>query len=439
VALGDRAALLDAILEGTTDAVYVKNVSARYILVNHIYCEYLGLSRSELLGKTDMELFGCEICLADEWQDSRVVAEGVTATFVTQPGVAPLAGLTFLVSKMPYRDDAGHLIGVIGIARDITNLKRQEAKLSDTVSLLMSTLESTADGLLVVDLRGKIVTFNQKFMEMWEASPEMLAGQSATMIVQHILSMVKEPEDTLEEIQHLRTHPEETLEDLIELRDGRIFQRFTQPQRLAGEPRGRIWSFRDVTERARSEERLTYRAFHDALTRLPNRDLFFDRLERALAHARRTDNPVAVIFLDLDDLKAVNDGYGHRSGDLLLQELAGRVRMCVREGDTVARLSGDEFTVLLEEAGELSDALQIAQRIVQELRKPLRLGDHTVHPTASLGLAVSDSDVSPEELVRRADSAMYHAKSQGKGKCVVFEEGMIPKRALPGRLPHQFE
>ena len=422
------ANLLQAILDGTTDPIYIKDREGRYAIVNDACAQYSGIPVIDFIGKRDIEIFGADAALPIEAEDREVLASGQTMISERRPAHPSVAGHVFLATKMPYRNASGDIVGLIGIARDITHVKREEAKLSDTVSLLMSTLESTADGLLVVSRHDKIVTFNQKFVDMWGASPDLLAGQNITGILSYILSRVKHPERCLDHMNEVSLHPETTDEDNVELRDGRVFQRFTQPQWLGGKPVGRVWSFRDITEQVRAEERLTFKAFHDSLTRLPNRALFFDRLERALAHARRSEQPVAVLFLDLDNLKAVNDNLGHVSGDRLLRETAIRVRACVREGDTVARLSGDEFTVLLEEAGDMASAQIIADRIIYELRKPLILAGHSVSPIASIGLAIGDGSETPEELLWRADAAMYHSKSHGAGECVPYMKGMTPRR-----------
>jgi diguanylate cyclase (GGDEF)-like protein len=140
---------------------------------------------------------------------------------------------------------------------------------------------------------------------------------------------------------------------------------------------GAVWSFRDVTERKRAEERLSYLAHRDALTNLPNRMLLQDRLRQALVQANRTGTPVALMFLDLDRFKAINDTLGHVTGDLLLQAVAERVAACVRESDTVARLGGDEFTVVLTNLAQAQDAAKVAQKIL-DTAKPFLLGTRIV-------------------------------------------------------------
>ncbi|MEX0781667.1 MAG: PAS domain S-box protein [Dehalococcoidia bacterium] len=179
----------------------------------------------------------------------------------------------------------------------------------------------------------------------------------------------------------------------------------------------------DITERKHAEEQLARQAFYDSLTNLPNRALFMQRLEHALHASQRRRKPVAVMFLDLDDFKTVNDTFGHPTGDALLALLGQRLHACVRPTDTVARIGGDEFTVLLDATDWRDDAVAVAERIVSELKRPFEVDGREAHVSASVGLAFSDPDRhSAADLLREADVALYHAKSAGKGRYVIFGE-----------------
>jgi diguanylate cyclase (GGDEF)-like protein/PAS domain S-box-containing protein len=182
----------------------------------------------------------------------------------------------------------------------------------------------------------------------------------------------------------------------------------------------------DITQRKRAEERLTYDAFHDALTLLPNRALFMDRLQRAMeAQRRRPDCLYAVLFLDLDRFKVVNDSLGHTVGDRLLVAVAERLRGTIRTGDTVARLGGDEFAILVEELGDVAGAVRTAQRIHDALLVSFLFEDHEIFTSVSVGIAVGTEAYSrPEEVLRDADIAMYRAKEQGKARHEVFDAAM---------------
>jgi diguanylate cyclase (GGDEF)-like protein/PAS domain S-box-containing protein len=179
---------------------------------------------------------------------------------------------------------------------------------------------------------------------------------------------------------------------------------------------------RDVTERHVLEEELNHQALHDTLTDLANRALFFDRLSQAMERSRRSHNSVAVLFLDLDEFKAVNDSFGHPAGDQLLIEVAGRLQAATRPGDTVARFGGDEFAVLVE-AGLMPIAAQeVAKRIIEALTPTFRVRTNDVAMRPSIGIAIADrADVTPDELLRDADLAMYVAKRNGKGRYEMFQ------------------
>jgi diguanylate cyclase (GGDEF)-like protein/PAS domain S-box-containing protein len=182
----------------------------------------------------------------------------------------------------------------------------------------------------------------------------------------------------------------------------------------------------DITDRKRAEERLTFDAFHDALTQLPNRALFMDRLEHAIeAQRRHPDSIYAVLFLDLDRFKVVNDSLGHTVGDQLLVAVAERLRGTIRAIDTVARLGGDEFAVLVEEIHDVAGAVRTARRIQEDLLLPFTIGAHEIFTTVSTGIALSTTGYDrPEDVLRDADIAMYRAKAQGKARHEVFDAAM---------------
>ena len=188
---------------------------------------------------------------------------------------------------------------------------------------------------------------------------------------------------------------------------------------------GLVLNTRDITERKQLEQQLAHQAFHDPLTKLPNRALFTDRLDHALARAHRQDRPVAVLFMDLDDFKTINDSLGHAVGDLLLYAVGARLRKHLRPVDTAARLGGDEFAVLIEELSHTADVIRIAERLQAAVRRPFQMNGKVLTVGASIGIAVSATgQENPAELLRNADIAMYRAKGHGKGRYEVFEPAM---------------
>jgi diguanylate cyclase (GGDEF)-like protein/PAS domain S-box-containing protein len=193
----------------------------------------------------------------------------------------------------------------------------------------------------------------------------------------------------------------------------------------AGEVMQVVMVSRDITERKEMEAYILHQSFHDALTGLPNRLLLEDRMKQATAHVGRQNAPVAVLFIDLDRFKDINDTLGHAAGDRLLQEVAERLGQCVREGDTVARLSGDEFVVLLVGMQDVEDAALVADKIVRTVTEPCHIGGRELRVSPSIGIALFPEDgQNMDQLLRNADTAMYHAKQEGLGQFSFFTSHM---------------
>ncbi len=208
-----------------------------------------------------------------------------------------------------------------------------------------------------------------------------------------------------------------------------------------GRPRGAIGATLDITERKRAEEQIKSLAYHDSLTGLPNRRLFQDRLSLAVAQAHRNTQRLAVLFLDLDRFKSVNDSLGHAAGDRLIQDVAERLRTCLREGDTVARLGGDEFTLLLPGVAQVVDAARVAEKVLDALRVPFLIEDRELLATASIGISLYPEDGrDADRLVKSADAAMYRAKQQGRDNYQLCAPALnataLERLALEGSLRH---
>jgi diguanylate cyclase (GGDEF)-like protein/PAS domain S-box-containing protein len=281
-------------------------------------------------------------------------------------------------------------------------------------SLLEATLESTADGILVVDRQGAIVMYNQKFRKMWHIPPGVLKTGSDDEAIHHVLRQLKDPEGFVKKLMELYTHPEMDCFDEIEFQDGRIFERYSIPQLLGNEIVGRVFSFRDVTRRKQMEEQLLRQATYDALTGLPNRILLEDRIDQNIKHARRRGLKVGVLFFDLDRFKLVNDSLGHNMGDALLKSVAERLTKCIREGDTLARWGGDEFVIVLSDLKLEEDVISIIVACQTALEEVFIIDNRTLSITSSVGASFYPRDGNDSTiLLKNADAAMYNAKSEG--------------------------
>jgi diguanylate cyclase (GGDEF)-like protein/PAS domain S-box-containing protein len=307
--------------------------------------------------------------------------------------------------------------------------------LREAVSLLSATLESTADGILVVGADGQIAGVNEQFVSMWGIPRGLLTTHDDEAVIGYVLGLLKDPQGFLDKVHELYDHPLAESNDILEFLDGRTFERYSRPQKVADKVVGRVWSFRDITPRLAAQDQakramadlaeqaaqLKALAFQDPLTGLANRKLFHDQLADSLRADRAVG--VDVLLLDLDDFKEVNDILGHHAGDEMLTEVARRLRSCVRPDDTVARLGGDEFAVLLTGSPE-PDA--IAECVVASLNVPMWIDGTMLRPSLSLGLASAGrSAVAGSELLRQADVAMYAAKAAGKNRYMRFEPGMM--------------
>jgi diguanylate cyclase (GGDEF)-like protein len=306
-----------------------------------------------------------------------------------------------------------------------TALRRSEEEVRRTVSVLQSTLESTADAILVVDRAGCVVTFNQRFIQLWRLSPDAIPRRDHPASLDLLTGQLRHPEQLNARVRQLDADLEAESFDLLEFHDDRVFECYSLPHRLDGAAVGRVWSFRDITERRRAEETVEFQAYHDALTGLPNRLLLEDRMAQALVHAQRRRSPVAIIFLDIDHFKLINDTLGHAVGDRLLKGIAERLRATVREEDTVARLGGDEFTVLFAELAHDDDAARTAEKVLNAFSAPFSVDGHELYVTASIGVALFPGDgEDPDTLLRNADSAMYRAKEAGRHNYQLCTPGM---------------
>ncbi len=314
---------------------------------------------------------------------------------------------------------------VCAVARDLTERKQAEEALKESEERFRSAFEDAPIGVALVDLDRSHLRVNRAFCEMLGYSEEELLEKSHSEIVH--------PDDREKSTDRIHEILEEGAEPYaLERRylhaDGRVvwsLSNISLVRDSRGEPSHFVCLHQDITERKELEERLRHQAFYDSLTELPNRALFLDRLEHALARTRRLGGPVAVLFVDLNHFKLINDSLGHDAGNAVLVEVAERLQSSVRPGDTVGRIFGDEFVVLLEAPSGTEEAKRAAERIQERLQAPFNVNGREVFVGPSIGIALGESaEDEPEEVLRHADLAMYEAKSRGEAYYEVYDASM---------------
>lgn len=283
-------------------------------------------------------------------------------------------------------------------------------QLESAVALLRATLEATADGILVLDETGKVIDRNQKFLDIWEISDTKLNHEK---ILTSIINKLKKP--LANNLRERYAHSNIDNYNYLRLKNGKIVECHLQIKQFLEQKISQVWSFRDVTEQKKAQSIIQHQAFHDSLTNLPNRTLFDRELADALNSASRDNKMLAIMFVDLDRFKTINDSLGHTVGDLLLKNVVERLKKCIRKKDVIARWGGDEFTILLSEITSRKDATAIAKRILEALQPSFNLKGNYLHVSSSIGIAVfPDDGTDADTLLKNADAALYWVKDKGR-------------------------
>jgi diguanylate cyclase (GGDEF)-like protein/PAS domain S-box-containing protein len=414
---------LRGVVEYAGDAFFVHDREGNILDVNRRACESLGYTREELLSLSvgDVEQGFSPEDMAELW-DRMEPGRPITVDGLHRRR----DGVTFPVEVRLGLFEAGGRRLMLALARDVAERKEAEDLLLESERRFRQLFEQSVEALILHDERGNIVDCNTVAHESLGYTRQEMLSLSVEDFVVHLLSEVEKEakgEDTpwrraLGGADNVSFHENEHRR-----KDGTTFPVEVGISSIDyGGRRLILASCRDITERKVLEEALAHRASHDPLTGLANRDLFEERLRQALARAARHGRKAAVLFVDLDDFKAVNDAFGHRVGDRLLSEVAGRLKDGVRIEDTVGRLGGDEFVVLLEDLAREDEALLVARRVGETLRPPFALDGRMLAVTASIGAALGPSGDDPlgQDLIGEADAAMYRAKQSGKNRQEVF-------------------
>jgi diguanylate cyclase (GGDEF)-like protein/PAS domain S-box-containing protein len=432
----DLAALLRMITDNVTDMIWAKDLNKRYLFANKAICANLlnAKDTDEPIGKDDMffalrernsrpddpdwHTFG-ELC-----QDSDAITlQNKKASQFDEYGNVKGKFLFLDVHKAPFINDKGEVIGVVGSGRDVTQQKAIEEKLR----LASMVLENSSEAMFVTDADGIIVEVNPAFTKLtgYPASEAIGSSPSILHSGKHEPSFYKAMWAELNKNGHWQG------EIWNRRKNGEIFaewQTINTVYNDDGSVHRHVALFSDITEKKKSEELIWAQANFDQLTGLPNRRMFRDRLTQDLKKAHRAGLGLALMFLDLDRFKEVNDSLGHDQGDALLMEAAQRIANCVRESDTVARLGGDEFTIILSELDDRAGVERIATDILRSLAQPFELGDDVAFVSASIGITLYPDDAtSLEDMLKNADQAMYVAKNAGRNRFSYFTNAMQEK------------
>ncbi|WP_052128775.1 EAL domain-containing protein [Neosynechococcus sphagnicola] len=417
------------ILNSVGEGIYGLDLQGHATFVNPAAARMTGWEAAELIGQSIPGILHQSMSeeILSSWQDA-IVGE-------TAGDLSPVEGVfwrkdgsSFWVEyiRKPIREQ-GELVGMVVTFQDITERKQAEEALKESEERYALAVQGANDGLWDWNLKTNQIYFSPRWKAMlgwgideisnspdeWftRLHPEELA-QVRTALLIHL-----EGQSAHFEIEHRMQHKDGSFCWVLN-RGLAIRDRQGRVSRMAG-------SLTDITERKQAEAQLLYDAYYDPLTQLPNRALLMDRLEEVANWAQQRHTLFAVLFIDLDRFKGVNDSLGHTRGDQLLIAIAQLLKVCVRQGDTVARLGGDEFAIVLDALQSVTDAISVAERIQQELTLPINLSGCEVFATVSIGIALSgEGNQEPEDLLRDSDIAMYQAKLLGKSRYVIFDAQM---------------
>lgn len=420
-----------ALLDGSEDYIFVLDTDLRFVHVNSAIGKRYGAAVSDRIGRTLEEIYAGH---PEPPYIEKIREVFKTGKAITYDDDAVVRGRLICTETVvsPVFGRNGEVEAVLGVSRDVTSRRQYELDLRRSEQRYAIAVRGANDGIWDWNLENNTVYLSPRWWAIVGESDENHQDDYEPEVwLQrvHYADLLTLREKISAHIAGHSSHLED--EHRILHADGSyrwvlcrgicVRDDEDRPLQMAG-------SISDITDRKVAEEKLHYSASHDVLTDLPNRACFLDFLEKALARAHRLDRSqshFAVLFLDLDRFKVINDSLGHVAGDELIINMARRLEACVRPGDTVARMGGDEFTVLLEGLNHRSDAARVAERIIRELSAPIQISGVSVTTTVSVGIAYDAPQYRhPTDLLRDADTAMYRAKAAGRNRYQVFDQQM---------------
>lgn len=409
------------LFEENPDAIFMTNTRGSFIDVNTAWLDLIGYSKEEMIGRslTDLKILSLaeQVVLHDE--------------LINKKGVSNME-FNFLSKDKGYMIGlaSAHIVeigedkGVLYVIRDITELRKVEKRLQKNEEQFRLISENAADLISIVDKAGNRLYASPSYTTNLGYTEEDLMNISPFDLVH--------PDDRGKTKQafeeSIRTGICSVLEYKIQDKKGEVKtveSRCSIIRDQRGEIETLIFVARDITERKFQEEMLIHKTYHDELTDLPNRILLKDRLKQAIVSAKRGKHKLAVMFIDLDRFKAINDTMGHSIGDVLLQKVSATILSCLRESDTLARQGGDEFIILLPEVDDINDVMYVTNRIIDSFHEPYTIAGQDIFITASVGISLYPQDGKDDEtLIRRADMAMYRAKDAGRAGYQLYSDTM---------------
>ena len=413
----------DLVLDFAGEGIIALNLDAKIISVNLAGCRILGKVKHELLNRNIVDILSYNILDFDIIQyqlsnpdaystdpDSRSYRE-----FEYERPDKTTISIEFIMRTI-HRDET--LLGSVLVFRDITGRKLTEEKLE----VAAKAFENSSEGIMVTDVYTNITNVNPAFTAITGYQPDEILGKTPRILKSGIHS-----NDFYEEMwKEISRHNYWEGEIWNQRKDGTIY-----PERLLinairnrkGAVTNYVGIFNDITARKRTEEHLKYSANHDNLTGLYNREFFSNRIQQEIMNSSKADIKFALLFLDLDGFKEINDKYGHKAGDQLLINVSERLLNSVRDDDSVARIGGDEFLVIFPDARNRDATKRFAQRIIESIATPFTLEKGTVNIGISIGISIyPDDTTSGEELVKQADAAMYYIKNNGKNSFCCYSD-----------------
>ncbi len=421
--LDEQLSFTRELLEVIPNPIFYKGLNGKYLGFNRAWENFFKLKRDEWVGKTYSEVFKDESDSKIKIEDQEILTgKQVVREVLVRDGQGNMRDTVKHISRIIGSN--GETTGMIGVLTDITDFKQVAQALEASEIRFKALTESAMDIVTVLDVNGVIRYQSPSVKHLLGFEPRDMIGLSQFDIVHR-----DDVEMTRQAFQELASGHEMTkpLEFRVRAHDGmwRILESVGKNCLDIPAVAGIIVNTRDVTERRAIQERIQHLAFHDALTGLPNRTLMQDRISQAVVRAERASHRVAVMFIDIDNFKNINDTLGHDAGDKLLCEVANRLKESVRGHDTIARQGGDEFIVLLDQLDGHKGATRVAQKILDAMRAAFTVGGVDQHVSGSIGIAIfPDDGRDAQSLLKNADTAMFHGKALGKNTYQFFTAQM---------------